>query len=336
MHHFKSNLERHSTYLTLHKHKSLPLPLHQPSHLHLHSFLLLLLLLLLSSGCSRSLPTVDEVKWSEELETWRAGRMDRLIGDRGWATITGLDWLEPGANTVGSARGSKVQFDSASAVASVGVIYFEEGFIRFTASQGAEVYYNGEQISEVEMLGELTESQVILSTGTVQFAVLRRGEKYGIRTWDSQAPILNDFGDIPIFTPDPSWYIQATFHRYEPTKYIDLVTVLDISEKNPVDGYFEFQYAGETFRLDALGVRADTSLFVIVGDVTNRSDTYGAGRYLYVDRKDTAASVAEVWIDFNRVYNPPCAFTPYSTCALPPEQNKLPFPLTAGEKRYLR
>lgn len=294
----------------------------------------ILLLLFVLSACSSDSPVIDEVKWADELETWRAGRMERLIGDRGWATITGLDWLEPGANLVGSARGSRVQFDSASASPSVGVIYLEDGVIRFETADGAEVYHDSDPVTEIEMLSDSTESQVILSTGSVQFTIITRGDKYGIRTWDSQAPILKGFGEIPIYTPDPSWYVQATFHRYEPTKYIDLVTVLDVSEKNPVDGYVEFQHAGETFRLDALGVRADTSLFVIIGDETNRSETYGAGRYLYVGRMDTAASTTKVWIDFNRVYNPPCAFTAYSTCALPPEQNKLPFPITAGEKRY--
>jgi uncharacterized protein len=296
----------------------------------------LLIQFIFATGCSPTEPPIDEAKWSEELENWRAGRMDRLIGDRGWATLTGLDWLKPGANPIGSSRVSYVQFDSASAPPSVGVIYWDNDLIRFEVTPGVEVYHNGEQVTQIDMFGGESKDQVILSTGTVQFTILQRGDRYGVRTWDSQAPILKDFGEIPIYTPDPSWYILATFHRYEPTKYINLVTVLDVSEKNPVDGYFEFQYAGETFRLDALGVRADTSLFVIVGDVTNKSETYGAGRYLYVDRKDTAASVTEVWIDFNRVYNPPCAFTPYSTCALPPEQNKLPFPLTAGEKRYLR
>ncbi len=293
-----------------------------------------LVLLFIASACTPTTSPIDEAKWAEELETWRDGRMERLIGERGWATLTGLDWLEPGANLVGSARGSKVQFDSTSASPSVGVIYLEDGVIRFEATANTEVYHNSEPVTEIEMLGGFTESQVILSTGSVEFAVITRGDKYGIRTWDSQAPILKDFGEIPIYTPDPSWYVQATFHRYEPTKYIDLVTVLDVSEKNPVDGYFEFQYAGEMFRLDALGVRADTSLYVIIGDETNRSETYGGGRYLYVDRMDTAASTTKVWIDFNRVFNPPCAFTAYSTCAFPPEQNKLPFPMTTGEKRY--
>lgn len=296
----------------------------------------ILLLLFVLSACSSKSPVIDEIKWADELENWREDRMEHLIGDRGWATITGLDWLDPGANLIGSAHGSKVQFDPASAAPSVGVIYVDDGIIRFEATVGVAVYYDGEPIADIEMLGELTESQVILNTGTVQFAILRRGDTYGVRTWDSKAPILNNFGDIPIYTPDPSWYIHATFHRYEPTKYIDLVTVLDVTEKNPVDGYVEFQHAGETFRLDALGVRADTSLFIIIGDMTNRSETYGGGRYLYIDRIDTSASVTKVWIDFNRVFNPPCAFTPYSTCAFPPEQNKLPFPITAGEKRYVK
>lgn len=302
---------------------------YRPSHLLLFLFLPLFLLL----SCNQP-ATFDEATWAEELETWRDGRMERLLGDKGWATLTGLDWLESGANSVGSARGSKVQFDSASADSSVGTIYLEDGVTRFIATPGVEVYHNDEPVTDLEMMGDFTGNQTILRTGSVQFAILRRGDKYGVRTWDSQAPILTDFGDIPIYTPDPSWNIPATFIRYVPTKTIEVSTVLGIPEQNPSDGYLEFVYAGETFTLDVIGTRADTSLFVIVGDPTNRSETYGAGRYIYVDRKDTAASSSQVWIDFNRLYNPPCAFTPYSTCALPPEQNKLPFPITAGEKRY--
>lgn len=310
---------------------TLPLPVH------LHWFLLLLLFLPLPlfNGCTPSTPEVDEAKWADDLEKWRAGRLERLLGNRGWATITGLDWLEPGANAVGSAPGSRVQFDTASAATSVGTIYLEDGTTRFVASPDVDVYHNDDPVTEIELLGDFTGTQTILRTGTVQFAVLRRGDKYGVRTWDSQAPILEDFGEIPIYTPDPSWFIPATFNRYEPIKTIEVSTVLGIPEQNPSDGYLEFVYAGESFRLDVIGTRADTSLFVIVGDPTNRTETYGAGRYIYVDRKDTVSSVSQVWIDFNRLYNPPCAFTPYSTCALPPEQNKLPFPITAGEKRYL-
>ena len=311
---------------------------HKPLLLLLPLFLLLLLFLplLLLTGCTPSRPAVDEVKWSEELESWRAGRMERLLGNRGWATITGLDWLEEGANLIGSARGSRVQFDTASAAPQVGIIYLEDGITRFVSAPGTEVFHNDELVNEIEMLADFTGKQTILRSGSVQFAVLRRGDKYGVRTWDSQAPILKDFGEIPIYTPDPSWYVPATFHRYEPAKMIEIWNVLGMPEMYESDGYLEFAYAGELFKLDVLATRADTSLYVIVGDPTNRDETYGAGRYLYVDRKDTASSMSEVWIDFNRVYNPPCAFTAYSTCALPPEQNKLPFPITAGEKRYVK
>ncbi len=287
-------------------------------------------------GCNSSKQPIDEAKWSEELESWRAGRMQQLIGDRGWATLTGLDWLKPGANPIGSSRGSQVQFESSSAPPSVGVINWDNDRIRFEASPGVEVYHNGEQITQIEMFGGESKDQVILSTGTVQFAILHRGDRYGVRTWDSQAPILKDLGEIPTYMSDPSWYVPATFYRYKPTKMIEIWNVLGMPELYESDGYLEFAYAGELFKLDVLATQADTSLYVIVGDLTNRDETYGGGRYLYVDRKDTASSMSKVWIDFNRVYNPPCAFTPYSTCALPPEQNKLPFPLTAGEKRYLR
>jgi uncharacterized protein (DUF1684 family) len=285
-------------------------------------------------ACTPTTPVIDENQWSEDLEAWRAKRMDGLLGDRGWASISGLDWLNDGANTLGSLRGSTVQFDSSSAVERVGIIWLSDGQIQFESDANAEVFLDSVRITAIEMLPDDTGSQTILTTGTVQFAVVRRGTQLGVRTWDSQAESLVNFNGIPIYTPDPNWVIPATFHRYEPIRFMDLATVIDIPEKNPIDGYLEFNYAGETYNLDVIAEPADTSMFVIFADETNRTETYGAGRYIYVDRKDTAASISSVIIDFNRSYNPPCAFTAYSTCALPPAQNILPFPIPSGEKRY--
>jgi len=284
-------------------------------------------------SCSPTSSVVDENQWSADLEAWRATRMDKLLGDRGWASVTGLDWLNEGSNTLGSLRGSTVQFDSASAAERVGTLWIRDGQIQFEADASAEVYLDTVRVTAINMLPDDTGAQTILNTGTVQFAVIRRGTQLGVRTWDTRAETLVNFEEIPIYTPDPNWVIPATFHRYEPIRFMDLATVIDIPEKNPSDGYLEFAYAGETYTLDVIAEPADTSLFVIFADATNRTDTYGAGRYIYVDRKDTAASTSAILIDFNRAYNPPCAFTAFATCALPPEQNKLPFPIPAGEKR---
>jgi len=295
---------------------------------------IIVILVAATFACTPTTPVEDENQWSVELETWRAKRMDGLLGERGWASVTGLDWLGDGANTLGSLRGSTVQFDSVSAAERVGTIWLRDGQILFEADANAEVYLDTIRVTEINMLPDDTGLQTILSTGTIQFAVIRRGTQLGVRTWDTQAETLVNFEGIPIYTPDPNWVVPATFHRYDPIRFMDLATVIDIPEKNPSDGYLEFVYAGETYNLDVIAESADTSLFVIFADETNRTDTYGAGRYIYVDRKDTAASISSVLIDFNRSYNPPCAFTAFATCALPPEQNKLPFPIPTGEKRY--
>jgi uncharacterized protein (DUF1684 family) len=164
--------------------------------------------------------------------------------------------------------------------------------------------------------------------------IIRRSGRFALRTWDQNAETLANFREIPIFEPDPSWVIPATFFRYDSPRNLVLTTLVGTSDDNPNDGYLEFELKGENYRFDVVATRSDTTLFVVFGDPTNKDETYGGGRYMYVDRPDTSASKSKVIIDFNKAYNPPCAFTAYSTCAFPPEQNKIPIKVTAGEKRY--
>lgn len=286
------------------------------------------------NGCSGSgSPGFDEAQWRSELSEWQNNRVPRLVGERGWATVTGLDWLKEGANTMGSASGKDIHFAEGSAAASVGTVTLHDGMVHFEADPAAEVYQDSTRVTAVTLYMDDTGTPTRLRTGSIQFQVIRRGTQLAVRTWDAQAESAKSLTVIPSFEADPSWVKEATFVRYSPTRTLELYTTVNIPDISPADGYLEFEHDGQTHRLDVIARPGDTELFVIFGDLTNRSETYGAGRYLYVDRPDTAASRSTVIADFNRSFNPPCAFTAYATCAYPPEQNKLGIRIEAGEKR---
>lgn len=285
-------------------------------------------------ACSKPKPVLNEAQWALELEEWREKRITDLKAERGWLSLTGMDWLKEGANTLGTNASNDIRFQDGSAYDKVGVIYMMADSFLFVADPGAEVFYEGQAITQIKMEPDYTGNQTILSTGTIQLGIIRRSGRFALRTWDKNAETLANFGIIPIYEPDPSWVIPATFHRYDPPRNLILTTLVGTSDDNPNDGYLEFIHEGETYRFDVVASRADTSLFLVFGDLTNKDETYGGGRYMYIDRPDTSASQSSVIIDFNKAYNPPCAFTAFSTCAFPPEQNKLPFKVLAGEKRY--
>ena len=150
--------------------------------------------------------------------------------------------------------------------------------------------------------------------------LIRRGDKIGVRVKDSQSQARRSFHGLDYFPIDPSWRIEARFEPYDPPRSISVPNVLgqDNAEKSP--GALVFEHGGKTYRLDPVLERGETDYFVIFGDRTNGTDTYGAGRFLYVHPPVDGKTI----IDFNKAYNPPCVFTEYATCPLPPPQNKLP------------
>jgi uncharacterized protein (DUF1684 family) len=178
-----------------------------------------------------------------------------------------------------------------------------------------------------DMAGDPTK----LALGTLSWTIIKRGERYGVRLRDHEHPMLKSFDGIETFPIDSTWRIEAIFELNNPSKIIAIPTVLNTITEEPSPGAFVFNINGKPYRLDATGKMTDKELFLIFGDQTNGKETYGAGRFLYVPTPDANG---KTMIDFNKAYNPPCAFTEYATCPLPPEQNKLPVRITAGEKNY--
>lgn len=291
---------------------------------------MLVLLALLSLGAS---PTMtDSVRnYRAEIENWRAARIRRLTADDGWLSVVGLWWLEEGENPVGSDRTSRVSLPAERAPARLGTIRLTQGKAQFTVAPGVQVSHDEKPVTTIGLASDVDGDATVLEHGTLSFYLIRRGERLGVRVKDSAAPARKAFHGIDSYRVDPRWRLPARFVPYQPKKSIPIPNVLGTFTQEPSPGAVAFTIGGKEYRIDAVDEEGEDDLFLIFGDRTNGTGTYGAGRFLYAPRPGPDGKTV---VDFNKAYNPPCAFTPYATCPLPPPQNRLPVPVEAGEKRY--
>jgi hypothetical protein len=161
--------------------------------------------------------------------------------------------------------------------------------------------------------------------------VIKRGEKLGLRVKDKQNPARSRFAGLDYYSVDLKWRIEAEYEAYNPVRLIPIANVLGMVDDMTSPGALVFEANGKSLRLDAVVEKGSNQLFIIFADQTSGKETYGAGRYLYANPPD---AVGKVIVDFNKAENPPCAFTKFATCPLPPKQNRLPIRVEAGEKKY--
>lgn len=291
---------------------------------------MLLFLVLLALG-SPSATMTDAPRYRAEIEKWRADRVRRLTAEDGWLSVVGLSWLEEGDNSVGSAPSARVALFSGRTPARLGTIRLARGSASFTAAPGVSVTHGGKPVRTIALASDADGDPTILRHGTVSFYAIRRGDRLGIRVKDSAAPARREFQGIDGYAIDPKWRVAARFEPYNPKKSIPIPNILGNVTQEPSPGAVVFSIGGREYRLDAVEEEGEEDLFLIFGDRTNGTATYGAGRFLYAPRPGPDG---KTFVDFNKAYNPPCAFTAYATCPLPPPQNRLPVAVTAGEKRY--
>ncbi len=266
-----------------------------------------------------------------EIEAFRRERDASLRNDEGWLTLVGLSWLKEGDNSVGSAPKSGVLLPKGKAPESLGVIRVEKGVATFTAAPGASVTSDGKPVTTVVLKPDISGSATRLVHGSLTFYVIKRGPKLGVRVKDRDAATLRSFRGVECFPADPAWRLPATFEKYQPPKKVEVPNVLNTPETQESPGAVVFTKDGRTDRHDALYDGRGGELFLVFGDETNAKETYGGGRFLTTA---PPAKDGKVVVDFNRAVNPPCVFTPYATCPLPPAQNRLALRVTAGEKTY--
>lgn len=271
-----------------------------------------------------------EDRYPAEIKIWRAERLDRLKSATGWLSLVGLHWLKEGANTIGSAKGNDIVITSAQP--KLGTATLAGGEVTFTLADGAIAIVGGnERLRSGTLLDDRSARPTTVLFGNTSFLVIDRDGKKALRVRDADAPTLKNFKGLDYFDIAEQWRIEAKWEAFDPPKTLEVPTVLGTVEKYPVPGKATFERGGKTYELQPVLETPDAKqLFVIFADRTTGKETYGSGRFLYADMpKD-----GKIVLDFNKAYNPPCAFTPYATCPLAPPENRLDLRIDAGEKKY--
>ena len=268
-----------------------------------------------------AVPAASSSRTAPETEAWRAQRERDLKSDTGWLTVAGLTFLKPGANTVGSDRDSDVVLPSA-APRHAGELTREDRAVWFTPAGGSGILLNG---SPVEGRIQL-QPRDRLASGGVTFHLHESGERVGIRIRDVNSPLRRTFKGLRWFPVQEAWTIEARFIPYEQPRVTTVANVLGDFERLTVPGEVVFQVAGQEVRLQA--AQSGRRLWLIFSDATAPRQTYRI-RFLYADAPSPEGRVR---LDFNRAYNPPCAYNPYTTCPVPPPQNRLKVAIPAGER----
>lgn len=252
--------------------------------------------------------------YEASIRAWQQHRDAGLRSPDSWLTLVGLFPLNPGDNTIGSAKSNDFVLPN-SAPAHVGRLHLSDGKITFFAVDG-----------KTRPLSYDEEKPDVVHAGTVSFYVIKRGDRFFVRAKDSASPVLKSFRGTTFFPINPELHFQAKF--IPDKEMIPIHNVLEQTDQEKSPGIVEFTYREQHYRLRP--IYEGKTLFFLFKDPTNKSETYQAGRMLNTPLPKNG----KVDLDFNRSYNPPCTFTAYATCPLPPKVNTLPFPITAGEKRY--
>ncbi|HEX8254916.1 MAG TPA: DUF1684 domain-containing protein [Thermoanaerobaculia bacterium] len=264
-------------------------------------------------------PAVDPAKHQQEISQWQEQRAERLKKEDSWLTLVGLFWLEEGQNVVTLPSKQTLRLTRAGE--------------KVTLLPDASMTVEQKPLSgPTELRNDADPAgPAIVQMGSVRFNVIKRGERIGLRVKDANAPTRTQFAGLDYFPIDAKWRVDAQLEPYSPMKKIPIDDVTGMRSESDSPGALVFTLEGKEYRLDPVLEEGTDELFLIFRDETAKDETYPAGRYLYAPKPGPDGRTV---IDFNKAYNPPCAFTPYATCPLPPLQNRLKTRIEAGEKRY--
>jgi hypothetical protein len=269
-----------------------------------------------------------DTSYRASIEQWRAQHETELKAEGGWLTVSGLFWLKEGVSRVGSNQMNEIVLPRGPA--ELGTFELQHGKATFRAAPGVAVKLNGQPAGALSPLksdaddGKPDKIQYDAFT----MYVIHRGERDAIRLKDTESESRKAFTGLHWFPVKESYRVTAKFVPYQPPKMLTIPNILGETEQDPSPGYVQFTLNGQSLRLEP--VLEDDHLFFIFHDLTSGKETYPAGRFLYTDLPKNG----EVVLDFNQAENPPCAFTAYATCPLPPKQNRLSVRIEAGELSY--
>ena len=267
---------------------------------------------------------------AEQIEDWKRARVRALKAEDGWLNLEGLLWLNEGVNKFGAGINNQIVFPAGTIASNGGELIKIGDSVWLKPALGTSYEVNGKMTkNKIQIFSGPTISAVV-NHRNLRFTIIKRGEKIGVRLRNLQSIQLKNFAGIDYFKTDSSWRIKANLIK--PVFKQNIIIKNALGQENPTElvGKIRFEYKGQFYTLDAIS--EGDYLLIVMGDATSGQSTYAAGRFLYILK--TEAESPNFMIDFNKAYNPPCVFTPYATCPIPPAQNILPFAVTAGEKMY--
>ena len=295
------------------------------------------LLLTMASACDDKKAVEDtplsasEAQYLSEESLWRIQRQEKLTQPDGWTSLIGLHWLTLQSHYVGSSARSGIRLEIGPE--SLGMFQRNNGKVFFTPERGLALTLDDQPLKgRVELKDDSNGAASVLGfdEGKGKLTVIERGGNRALRVKHADATTRTQFKGLDYWPANRDWRVEATFVPHPAGTTLPIASIIGTTDNTPNPGAVEFQREGKTYRIEALD-QGEQTLALIIADRTSGHESYGAGRYLDISRPDANGKVV---IDFNRAYNPPCAFTPFATCPLPPNQNRLDLAITAGEKRY--
>jgi uncharacterized protein (DUF1684 family) len=272
---------------------------------------------------------ISDSDLEKEVRAYRQARNLRLSAEKGWLSIINKVWFGEGAHRIGSADGAEIAVPADKAPPHLATITREGDVVTLVAAPGVVLQARGEPTTSLVLRSDASPTPDIVTFGKLSFELLRRGDDFALRVRDIESPLRVAFGGVDAYAVDPSWRVVARLRRYEKEREV----VLEDGDGRPqsylAPGVAEFERHGEIHRLEPVYESDKKRLFLLFSDETNRDQTYGAGRFLYA----SLAVDDRIVLDFNKSFNPPCAFTPYAVCPLPAPENRLRVRVEAGEKR---
>ena len=268
-------------------------------------------------------------EYRKEVDEWYQSRIERLKSPDGYLTLAGLFPLADGENRFGSAEDNDLVFPH-GVPAHAGVFTSNDGGVRIDVAEGVTITAADEAVRSMPLTTDADQRPTVLALGSFRFYAIERAGKLYVRLKDRQSELRQNFEGIERFPVDVAWRIEGRFKPYDPPKTLRIPNVLGYEIEESCPGAVVFDVRGETFYLEPTPAGGGR-LFIVFGDETSGQDTYGGGRFLVADAPSEDGIVV---LDFNKAYNPPCAFTPYATCPLPHQANRLPVRIEAGEKKW--
>jgi uncharacterized protein (DUF1684 family) len=283
--------------------------------------------LIFAVACNSSDPLIkDEAAYVKSVEEWQQQRLERLKRKNSWLSLAGLYWLEEGENSFGSDPDNQIIFP-AKADAFCGALVLKDSVVTLEVADAVEIGSGDSLVSRLVLNDDHSDQPTFLQQGDLAWYIIKRGDRFGIRLWDNKHPRIDQLDHIPSYPIQTSYVVEATLEPFDTPRSMTVATpVAGYTETYECPGTLNFRLHGKNLKLYPFASGND--YFLVIADETTAVDTYGAGRFMYAGPDSTGRII----LDFNKAYNPPCAFSPFATCPMPPRENILEVAIEAGEK----